>query len=160
MCKWFIVRQYASLSRLPGIFENLIAYNTSLASQLVSQTSIIKWLLERMEAKAHDENRSYAAELLSIILQDNRETRLALGKADGVDTLLKTLSVFVVHYRNLTVVTLIIILKQFRKRDPVDADEEEFMDNIFDALSSALGEPENRKLFLDGEGIELMLIMM
>ena len=41
----------------------------------------------------HDENRSYAAELLSILLQDNRPNRLELGKKDGVEIMLKVLSV-------------------------------------------------------------------
>lgn len=34
------------------------------------------------------------------------------------------------------------------------------MENLFDALCSALAEPEIKKAFLDGEGVELMLIMM
>jgi beta-catenin-like protein 1 len=42
----------------------------------------------------------------------------------------------------------------------VDADETEFMENIFDALCSALGEPENKELFLKSEGIDLMVLMM
>jgi beta-catenin-like protein 1 len=41
----------------------------------------------------HDENRGYAAELLSILLQNNVDNRLELGKKDGVETILKVLSV-------------------------------------------------------------------
>ena len=40
-----------------------------------------------------DENRGYAAEILSILLQDNRVNREALGEKDGVEILLKVLSV-------------------------------------------------------------------
>ena len=47
---------------------------------------------KRIEAKSHDGNRVYAAEILSILL-DNRPNRLAFGKADGVETSLKVLSV-------------------------------------------------------------------
>jgi hypothetical protein len=43
--------------------------------------------------KTHDENRGYAAELLSILLQDNSKNRLEFGKQDGVEALLKVLSV-------------------------------------------------------------------
>ncbi len=50
--------------------------------------------------------------------------------------------------------------QQFRKRDPVDADETEFMENVFDSLCSTLGEPEVKKLFLDSEGVDLMVLMM
>jgi hypothetical protein len=34
------------------------------------------------------------------------------------------------------------------------------MENVFDALCSALGEPEIKKLFLDSEGVDLMVLMM
>jgi beta-catenin-like protein 1 len=34
------------------------------------------------------------------------------------------------------------------------------MENIFDALCSALQEPENKILFNKAEGIQLMVIMM
>jgi beta-catenin-like protein 1 len=44
--------------------------------------------------------------------------------------------------------------------DPQTADEEEFMENIFDAICSALQEPENKDLFHESEGVDLMLIMI
>lgn len=34
------------------------------------------------------------------------------------------------------------------------------MENMFDALCSALSEPENKKLFLDSEGVDLMILIM
>ena len=34
------------------------------------------------------------------------------------------------------------------------------MENIFDALCSALGEPEIKALFLQSEGVDLMVLMM
>ena len=34
------------------------------------------------------------------------------------------------------------------------------MENAFDALCSALAEPETKKLFLDSEGVDLMVLMM
>ena len=42
----------------------------------------------------------------------------------------------------------------------MDSDETEFMENIFDALCSSLNELEIKKLFLDAEGIDLMVLMM
>lgn len=50
-------------------------------------------MLKRIQEKAHDDNRSYAAELLSILMQDSRPNRLELGKKDGVEVLLKVASV-------------------------------------------------------------------
>ncbi|KIO32831.1 hypothetical protein M407DRAFT_96181, partial [Tulasnella calospora MUT 4182] len=124
-----------------NVFENVLAFNPTLSRTLVTNTSVLKWLLERVQAKTHDDNRVYASELLAIILQDNRQNRLDFGKGGGVDTLLQVLS-------------------QYRKKDPVDADEVEFMENIFDSLCSSLAEPEIKSLFLEGEGVELMVIMM
>ncbi|KAG7096905.1 hypothetical protein E1B28_004310 [Marasmius oreades] len=124
-----------------GTFENLLSFNPSLATQLVSKTNFLPWVLGRIQAKRFDENRAYAAEILSILLQDNQNNRQALGKTDGIEVLLKVLS----HYR---------------KRDPADADETEFMENVFDSLCSALGEPSNKELFIQAEGPDLMVLMM
>ena len=53
-----------------------------------------------------------------------------------------------------------VLGQQYRRRDPADADETEFMENVFDTLCSTLGEPENKKLFLDSEGVDLMVLML
>jgi len=118
-----------------------LGFNPQLSIQLVEKTSILPWLLNRVQLKTHDENRGYAAELLAILLQDNSKNRLEFGKQDGVEALLKVLS-------------------QYRRRDPVDPDELEFMENIFDALCSALDEPQVKALFLSAEGPDLMVLMM
>lgn len=55
---------------------------------------------------------------------------------------------------------VLIDMQQYRRRDPVDADEEEFMENVFDALCAALSEPEIKNLFLEAEGVDLMVLMM
>ncbi|KAI6151882.1 Catenin-beta-like protein [Pisolithus tinctorius] len=124
-----------------GVFENVLEFNPDLSENLVAQTKIMNWLLERILWKAHDENRCYAAELLSILLQNSSANREELGKKDGVENMLRALS-------------------QFRRRDPVDADEAEFMENLFDALCSALSDPGVKSLFLASEGVDLMLLMM
>jgi hypothetical protein len=53
-----------------------------------------------------------------------------------------------------------LIIQQFRKRDPSSADETEFMENVFDILCSSLIEPETKHLFLQEEGVDLMVIIM
>ncbi|KAJ7129617.1 DUF1716-domain-containing protein [Mycena epipterygia] len=124
-----------------GIFENILGFNPELSTQLVAKTSILPWLLTRIQSKTHEENRGYAAELLSILLQNNQANRLELGKKDGVEIFLKVLS-------------------QYRRRDPVDADETEFMENVFDSLCSALSEASIKTLFLTAEGPDLMVLIM
>jgi hypothetical protein len=93
VCLFSMAVSLLLLSRLLGIFENLLGFNPQLSSQLVSKTPILVWLLSRIQSKTHEENRGYAAEILSILLQDNHVNRLELGKKDGVEVLLKVLSV-------------------------------------------------------------------
>ncbi|ESK96043.1 duf1716 domain protein [Moniliophthora roreri MCA 2997] len=124
-----------------GTFENILSFNPNLATDLVSKTSFLSWILTRIQAKKFDENRGYAAELLSILLQNNTDNRLALGAKDGVETLLKVVS-------------------QYRKKDPSDSDETEFMENVFDSLCSALAETKNKELFVQAEGPDLMVLIM
>ncbi|KAI0068752.1 DUF1716-domain-containing protein [Artomyces pyxidatus] len=124
-----------------GIFENVVGSKPDLAERLVLKTNLLSWLLNRIQAKKHDENRGYAAELLSILLQSSRLNHSELGKKDGVEVLLKVAS-------------------QFRRRDPVDPDETEFMENVYDSLCSALSEPDIKELFLKSEGVDLMVLTM
>ena len=113
----------------------------ALAETVVAKTNILAWLLQRVGAKVFDSNRQYASELLAILLQNSRANRLKLGEVEGVDVLLQ-------------------VTASYKRKDPKDADEIELMENLFDALCSALAEPEIKKLFLEGEGLELMLIMV
>jgi beta-catenin-like protein 1 len=53
----------------------------------------MKWLLNRVKAKYHDENRGYAAELLVILLQNNHDNRAKFAAEDGVEVLLTVASV-------------------------------------------------------------------
>jgi beta-catenin-like protein 1 len=76
-----------------GIFENIMGFNPIISSKLVTQTHLLTWLLKRIQAKSHDENRAYAAELLSILLQNRNENRLVLSENDGIEIILKVLSV-------------------------------------------------------------------
>ncbi|KAH7914167.1 Catenin-beta-like protein [Hygrophoropsis aurantiaca] len=124
-----------------GVFENVLGFNPSLSTRLVFKTNMMTWLLNRIQSKNHDENRGYAAELLSILLQTEASNKAVFGEKDGVEIILK-------------------ILSQFRRRDPVDADETEYMENLFDALCSALSEPAIKDLFVQSEGVELMVLIM
>jgi hypothetical protein len=73
-----------------------MGFNPGLSSKLVTQTHLMTWLLKRIQAKSHDENRAYAAELLSILLQSRNENRLVLCENDGIEIILKVLSVILI----------------------------------------------------------------
>jgi hypothetical protein len=76
-----------------AIFENFVGSKPPLAERLVLKTNLLPWLLNRAQSKTHDENRGYATELLSILLQGSHLNRLELGKNDGVEILLNIASV-------------------------------------------------------------------
>ncbi|KAE8215710.1 hypothetical protein CF327_g1064 [Tilletia walkeri] len=136
-----------------SLFENLISLQPSLADQAGKSTGLLPWLVRRITSKsrpgkgglgpAWDQNRYYAAELLAMLVQgaDGEENRKRIGDAGAIDELLGVISLF-------------------RKRDPVGGEETEFMENLFDALCSSLSVDANKQRFLDGEGVELMVIIM
>jgi len=76
-----------------GILENVLAFNPDISKTLVKKTKTLTWALNRIQNPVQDDNRGYAAEFLSIIIQSDRENRLAYGKGDGVEISLKVLSV-------------------------------------------------------------------
>ncbi|KAI7903181.1 Catenin-beta-like protein [Cokeromyces recurvatus] len=127
--------------KILSIFENIISLDPKYAENIALKTDILPWLLKRLQVKGFDANIEYASEILSILLQDNREIRLKVGELDGVDILLRALSVY-------------------RRKDASSEDESEMVENFFNALCSLLNEVENKKRFLESEGIELMIIMM
>ncbi|ORY30833.1 putative beta-catenin-like protein 1 [Naematelia encephala] len=124
-----------------GVFENLLSFMPPLADQIVNDTSLMPWLVKRIVVKEYDANKQYASEILAILVQQGRDIVMKLGELDGMDTLLRVLS-------------------QYRKKDPGDSEEVEFMENVFDILCTALAEPEMKAAFLEAEGVELMIIMM
>lgn len=125
-----------------SVLENVVSLEPDAAEELVSSTSLLTWLLDRMQyAVRFDQNTAYSGELLAILLQDSEANRAALGEKGGIDALLK-------------------ILAPYRKRDPADEEETEFMENVFDALCSCLLLDANKKRFLNDEGVELMVIML
>ncbi|KAG0004455.1 hypothetical protein BGZ79_009235 [Entomortierella chlamydospora] len=124
-----------------AIFENLTSIDVSLAESIVSKCRLLPWMLNRLRVKAFDSNKQYCSELLAILLQSSSSNRKALGRLGGIDNLLQFLAVY-------------------KRKDPKDPDEIELLENLFDGLCSALGEKENKQLFLEGEGIELMVIMI
>lgn len=52
------------------------------------------------------------------------------------------------------------VLSFYKRKDPDEEDEAEMVENLFNSLVSLLKEAKGRSLFFEGEGIELMLIML
>lgn len=130
---------YHSLS----VIENLASQQS--VAEKIGQEKVLLWLCNRIKAseKLLGQNKQYAAEVLQVLLQNSRILRRRLAvDIDGVDLFLQLLSAY-------------------RKRDPPkDSHEEEFSENVFGALTCVVDEPEGKSKFVEGEGVELCLIML
>ncbi|GAA5910145.1 hypothetical protein JCM6882_006528 [Rhodosporidiobolus microsporus] len=158
----------AGVFRTLSLIENLFSLSPTLATPFLSpKSTFLTWLVNRLsqsnKSDEFNQNRYYAAEMLALVLslphevvEGVNEARMRIGEEEGVDALLKVLSVY-------------------RKRDPASADETEFMENIFDSLCSCLSSPVPPRVntstlrpvphpvkyaFLEGEGVELLVLML
>jgi beta-catenin-like protein 1 len=130
-----------------SVVENLLSQPANL-DIIGSKHQLLIYLTSRINKPDPDargkvgQNRQYAAELLAILLQGSAKNRDHFAAQDGVDTVLQ-------------------ILSSYRKRDPEkDSDEEEFAENLFDALTCLVEESVPAEKFLEAEGVELCLIML
>ncbi|KAK3518592.1 hypothetical protein QTP70_004086 [Hemibagrus guttatus] len=124
-----------------AVVENMAEFKPGLCTEAAKQ-GLIQWLLKRIKAKMpFDANKQYCSEILAILLQNNDSTRELLGEVDGIDVLLQQLSVF-------------------KRHNPSTPEEQEMMENLFNALCSCLMLPANRDRFLKGEGLQLMNLML
>jgi len=132
-----------------GVYHTL-SIMESLASQQATadklgQEKILMWLCNRIKAPEQplSQNKQYAAEVLQVLLQISQAMRKRLAvQIDGVDLFLQ-------------------LLAAYRKRDPAkDSTEEEYAENIFDALTCVCDEADGKSKFVEAEGVELCLIML
>jgi len=126
-----------------SVLENLSS-QPPLAEKIGKDSSVLKYLLSRIQKKESPvtQNKQYAAELLAILLQSSPANRALLVAQNGVDILLQCLA-------------------PYRRRDPAHGtDEEEFVENVFDALTCIVDAAPGKSKFIEAEGVELALIMV
>ena len=126
-----------------GILESL-GGNVVSAEAVGKEKALISWLLERVKKLETNisQNKLYAAEVISILAQSSSANCTTLAGADAVNIILE-------------------LLAPYRRRDPSnDTEEEEFIENLFDALISLVDSPQGKERFVAAEGVELMLIML
>ncbi|KAJ6141371.1 hypothetical protein N7470_009761 [Penicillium chermesinum] len=126
-----------------SVLENLSS-RTAVAERLGRDASVLPWIMGRIQQKETpvSQNKQYATEILAILLQSSNQNRARFIELDGIDVLLQLLS-------------------QYRKRDPVkDSNEEEYVENLFDAVVCLVDETPGKEKFVEAEGIELALIML
>ena len=123
-----------------SIIETMLEMTPTLADDASAQ-GLLAWLLRRVKSKQPGQVKSYAAEILAIVLQNSDGMKSAVGELEGIDTLLQQLSLF-------------------KRRDPSGPEDRELMENVFDALCACLMVPANRGRFLKGEGLQLMNLLL
>ena len=127
----------------------------------------MNWLIKKLKVKVpFDENKLYASEILSILLQTEPENRKLFGELDAIDILLQQLAYYKRHDPGMSGMELgLSAMKRVTRQ--VDffvflgqSEEIEMMENLFDCLCSLLLETDNRDRFLRGEGLQLMNLML
>ncbi|TAQ90850.1 hypothetical protein B7494_g798 [Chlorociboria aeruginascens] len=126
-----------------SVLENL-ASRSEISERIGSDEKIMSWLVKRIQRKESQvsQNKQYSAEILAIILQSSSKNRQKFCDMDGIDILLQ-------------------LLASYRKRDPnKGSEEEEYVENLFDALTCCVDDAEGKAKFLEAEGVELCLLML
>jgi len=123
-----------------AIIENMAEFRQDICIKAGEQ-GLLTWLLKRLKRKVFDNNKLYASEIIAIMLQSQEENRQLLGNLNGVDGLLQALAIYKGH-------------------NPNNQEELEYMENLFNCLCSALLYTQNKELFLKGEGLQLMILML
>lgn len=125
------------------ILENLADIAPDSCQQVSVETEIFAWLLAQLGGKQlFSQNKLYASEILSILLQSSVAARLRFieekDSKDALDQLLQAIA-------------------PYRKKNPATEEEEELVENLLNALCSVLLVREAQDRFRHLEGLELML---
>ncbi len=126
-----------------SVVENLCS-RPATAELVGKGDELLRWLLSRIQKKENtvSQNKQYAAEILAILVQSSPANRRRLAELDAIDVMLQ-------------------LAATYRKRDPKKGgEEEEYMENLFEALTLIVDEPEGKAKFVEAEGVELGLIML
>ncbi|KAH8043999.1 DNA binding protein [Aureococcus anophagefferens] len=129
-----------------GVFENVLDVGGPGAAEAVAaKTCLGPWLLARAGVKGFGPIKLYASEILSILAGASEAAAGAfaeaeVGGADGVDALLTACA-------------------YYRKRAPAVGDEEECVENLFQALGSLVSSAPATTLprLVRSEGVELLV---
>ncbi|KAJ2806157.1 hypothetical protein H4R20_001799 [Coemansia guatemalensis] len=127
------------------LVENLVSLDVALAEKAAKAMGLLEWLQERIpkslarDSVQADSNQQYAAEIASILLQASPEICRQAGSA-FMDALLQCLA-------------------KHRKHTPDDDIEMEYLENIVNSICMLVATPGGKQMFLDHEGVELLVLL-
>lgn len=127
-----------TISDILSTLENLLDVYPFSAKLLGERTKFIEWLYMRIKLDEFDNNKLFASELLSTLIQTSSENQLALARLEAMPILVK-------------------ILIECRQKKFKGGQEEEFVQNIVDIMCSSLLEKDNQNLFEISDGIRIMI---
>jgi len=82
------------INKILNVLENILEIKPDTAQYIVDNTKILVWLLKKLSPKTpFDDNKLYASEIFSILIQYNKENQFTLGKMGGIEHVLTTLAV-------------------------------------------------------------------
>jgi beta-catenin-like protein 1 len=133
------------------LLENLMDLKPQVAETLSERkggegggegSSVMEWLIARISAPENDSNRVYSSEILAILLQNSDKNKGRLAEFSGLESLLQAIA----RYRKV--------------EEKLSSEEEEYLENLFDALCAAAMLEANKEELLKAEAMDLMVIMM
>ncbi|KAL9115966.1 MAG: hypothetical protein Q9227_000334 [Pyrenula ochraceoflavens] len=135
-----------------AVLENLSS-NPSTAAKIGAVTTLLTWLFSRIQASESSpvsQNKQYAAEVLAILLQSSPQSATKFLTLPTNDSSASS-----------PIDLILQILSRYRRHDPAPStDEEEYVENLFDALTCLVDTNLGKAHFVAAEGIELCVILL
>ncbi|CAI5715925.1 unnamed protein product [Hyaloperonospora brassicae] len=146
------------------ILENLVDLEPQVCVEVATKTAVLPFLLQQVApTKGFSENKLYASEILSILLQSRAEPReefVARSRKERRKEEAEPVTNSSKNSQAHLMDDLLQALAPFRKKNPASDEEEEMVGNLVNALCSTLLVSEAQTQFRHLEGLELLLRCM
>ncbi|CAH0480074.1 unnamed protein product [Peronospora belbahrii] len=146
------------------ILENLADLEPQVCVEVVDKTAVLPFLLKQVApGRDFSDNKLYASEILSILLQSGAKPREKFVAWTGKEWPNEEQRIVTKSEKKSKVNLmddLLQALAPYRKKDPASDEEEELVGNLVNALCSVLLVPEAQTQFRRLEGLELLLRFM
>ena len=138
-----ISEEASAVNNSLSVIENLVDIRPETAINVVKCKGFLEWLFKRIAPKtAMNENKQYAAEILSMLLQSGGDdAREIFLEKDGIEIALHAVA-------------------PYRSREIKTTEEEEFVEDVFDALCAVLMDSNAKNSFIASEGVELLILIL
>ncbi|KRX17459.1 Beta-catenin-like protein 1 [Trichinella nelsoni] len=125
-----------------AVIQNMIE-KTTYTADVAAQCGYVQWVLNRlkMQILPDDENKAYCCQFLDTLLENSGECKKVLHENNGIDILLE-------------------LLAGYRRPYPCIVSKKQGMLSVFSSLCSSLLYVPNKHKFGEGEGFQVVLMML